>query len=139
MAVRLYANLVLLNRIHPFVAVLLVGAPSGVASSVEEHKRVWQLPVDRGMGKIGDGRSRVACTGILNVIDEWWRLGQRIGSTKKQHRRYPKKYPGEIQIPEELTHGVSPFALVGVDCQGWDCCAALERSRRVGRILNVTD
>jgi hypothetical protein len=89
MAVRLCTNLVLLNRMLPFVAMLLEGSPSGIASSVEEHKRVWQLPVDGRMSEIGENRSREVCTRILNGIDQWGylSLGRRIGSTKKQHRR----------------------------------------------------
>jgi hypothetical protein len=115
MAVRLYTNLVLFNRILPFVAVLLEGCPTGVASSVEEHKRIWKLPVNWRMSEIGDDRSREACTRILNGVDQWGclPLNQWSGSTKKQRRRYPKRYPGEMQIPEKLTHGASPFSSVG--------------------------
>ena len=75
------------NRRHPFVAVFLFGGPSDIATSVGEHKRIWQLSNDGGMGKIGEGQSREACARILNGIDQWWRsLGQRIGSTRKQDR-----------------------------------------------------
>jgi hypothetical protein len=115
MAIRLCANLVLLNRIYPFVAMLLEGGPTGVASSVEKHKRIWKLPVNWSMSEIGYDRSREACTRILNGIDQrgCLPLNQWSGSTKKQHRRYPKRYPGEMQIPEKLTHGASPFSSVG--------------------------
>ena len=87
MAVRLCTNLIFINRLHPFVAMLLEGVPTGVASSVEEHKRVWQLSIDRRMGEIGEDRSRETRTRILNGIDQWGclPLGLLIGSTKKQH------------------------------------------------------
>jgi hypothetical protein len=89
MAVGLCTNLVLLNRMLPFVAMLFEGCPTGVASSVEEHKRVWQLPVDGRMSEIGEDRSRKVCTCILNGVDQWrlLRLDQRMGCTEKQHRR----------------------------------------------------
>jgi hypothetical protein len=88
MAVRLCTNLVLLNRMLPFVAMLFKGRPGCVSRSVEEHKRVWQLPVDWRMSEIGEDRSREVCTRILDGIDQWGllSLGRKIGSTKKQHR-----------------------------------------------------
>jgi hypothetical protein len=111
MAVRLCTNLVLLNRMLPFVAMLLEGGPGGIASSVEEHKRVWQLPVDGRMSEIGEDWSREICTRILDGVDQWGllRLGQRMSCTEKQHRRKLVRYPGEVQISEKLTHGASPL------------------------------
>jgi hypothetical protein len=89
MAVRLCTDLVLLNRVLPFVAMLLEGSPSGVSRSVEEHERVWQLPIDRRMSEIGEDRSREVCTRILDGIDQrgLLSLSRRIGSAKNRHRR----------------------------------------------------
>src|SRR5579875_2143507 len=112
MAVRLCTNLVLLNRIHPLVAVLLKCAPSGIAISVaEEHKRIGQLPNDGRMGEVGKIWRRVACTRILLRIDQRGLLPicQRIGSTKNQHRHQPPKRPAEISTAEELTHPETPW------------------------------
>jgi hypothetical protein len=88
MAVGFCTNLVLLNRVLPFVAMLLEGSPSGVSRSVEEHERVWQLPIDRRMSEIGEDRSREVCTRILNAINQWGLLspGWQNGGTREEHR-----------------------------------------------------
>src|SRR5438309_5121884 len=115
MAVRLCTNLILLNRIHPFVAVLLIRGPTCVATSVKEHKRVGQWSNQGGMGKIGENRRRVACTRILDSIDQWGfyplRASEMAGQTNNSITS-PKDIRVRYRFPRNLRIVILLFIVI---------------------------